>query len=87
MKTIRKEIEMIAYFQREGMPQPLRYRIADEDGALQVIDVDQVLWKKEDKRAGNLMITYACQSAFGGVERRYELRYEAGTFRWYLSKI
>lgn len=87
MKMIMKEIEMIAYFQKEGMPEPLRYRIADEQGELQVVHVDRVLWKKEDKRAGNLMLTYACQSAFDGVERRYELRYEAGTFRWFLSRM
>ncbi len=87
MKRMLKEIEMIAYFQRQGMPEPLRYRIADEEGALQVVHVDRILWKKEDKRAGNLMVTYACQSLFDGVERRYELRYEAGTFRWFLVKM
>ena len=87
METMMKEIEMIAYFQKEGLPVPLRYRIANEEGELQVIGVDRVLWRKEDKRAGNLMLTYACQSEWGGIERRYELRYEAATFRWYLYKI
>lgn len=87
MKTMMKEIEMIAYFTKEGMPIPIKYRIANEEGELQVVVVEKVLWKKQDKRAGNLMITYACQSGFSGVERLYELRYEASSFKWYLHKI
>ncbi len=87
MKTMMKEIEMIAYFTKEGVPMPIKYRISDEQGDLQVVIVDKVVWQRQDKRAGNLMITYACQSFFCGVERLYELRYEASSFKWYLHKI
>lgn len=87
MKTMMKEIEMIAYFTKEGLPMPLRYRIVDEEGLSHVVSVDQILWKKEDKRAGNLIVTYACQSVFHDRERRYELRFEPGRFRWYLHKM
>ena len=87
MKTFMKEIEMIANFTKEGVPVPIKYRILNEANELQVITVGKILWKKQDKRAGNLMITYSCQSVFSGVERRYELRYEAASFKWYLHKI
>ena len=87
MKTMMKEIEMIAYFTKEGQPLPLKYRIVNEEGELQVVRVDKIVWHKQDKRAGNLMITYACQSGFEGIEKQYELRYEANSFKWYLHKM
>lgn len=87
MKVIMKEIEMIAYFQFEGTPTPLKYRIVDEEGSGRVIQVDKVIWQQEDKRAGNRMLTYLCQSCMAGILRQYELRYETQSLKWYLYKI
>lgn len=86
MKIIMKEIEMIAYFECEGTPTPLKYRIEGEEGK-HVVSVEKILWHQEDKRAGNRMLTYLCQSNFCGVMRQYELRYETQSLKWFLYKM
>ncbi len=48
MKVWMKPIEMIAWFNQESMPIPLRYRITLKDGSQQVVQVDKVIHKEEE---------------------------------------
>ena len=88
MKVVMKEIEMIAWFAKDGTVHPIRYRILGPDGSNISIKINRIIYRKEEKLAGNKMVVFACQSIFdSGVEKRYELKYEIGTCKWYLYKI
>ncbi|HEY5588450.1 MAG TPA: hypothetical protein VIK86_05775 [Candidatus Paceibacterota bacterium] len=87
MKIVAKEIEMISWTDTKGVITPLRLRIVREDESLQVIKVDKVITRTQEKFAGNLMIVFNCQSLVGNVEKRYELKYEISTCKWMLFKI
>ena len=82
MKVIMRSIEMIAWFTKEGVANPIRYKLDD-----QVIKVEQVTSKYEEKLAGNRMIVYRCQSEINGQLRQFELKFELQTGKWFLFKM
>lgn len=86
MKIIAKPIEVICLMNK-GIITPLRLRIIREDESLQVIKVDKVITRTQEKLAGNLMIVFVCQSLIENVEKKYELKYELNTCKWVLFKI
>jgi len=86
MKVLMRPIEMIAWFTKDGVPHPLRYRMEERDEKT-VIKVDQVLATKEEKFAGNRMLIFDCQSEVNGQLKRFELKYELSTCKWFLYKI
>lgn len=87
MKVLMKPIEMIAWFSKDKYPIPLRYRIVDENMENKVIKVDKILFKEEEKIAGNRMILYRCESIIENTQRIFELKYEISTCKWFLFKI
>ncbi|MDA8443092.1 MAG: hypothetical protein M0Z55_12090 [Peptococcaceae bacterium] len=82
MKTIMKPIEMIAWFDLEGLPRPIRFRVDGE-----VIKVQQVCSITDEKLAGNRMRIYRCQSEINGRLRQFELKFEINTSKWFLFKL
>ncbi|WP_242975913.1 hypothetical protein [Desulfosporosinus sp. FKB] len=82
MKVVMKPIEMIAWFDVPGIPRPIRFR---HDG--EVVKVEQIIRLSEEKLAGNRMKIYECQSNINGQLKRYELKYELNTCKWFLYKI
>ena len=82
-----RPIEMIAWFNEDNYPIPLRYRFRSEDKTNIVIKVDRILFREEEKLAGNRMILYRCESIINGVQRIFELKYEISTCKWYLYKM
>ena len=78
---------MIAWFTKDGYPIPLRYRLTDEDEENVVIKVDKILFKEEQKIAGNRMILYRCESIINNTLRVFELKYEISTCKWFLFKM
>jgi len=87
MKVVAKKVEMICVTDTKGNITPLRFRIENDDESRQVIKVDKVIDREQEKLAGNLMIVFTCQSLFNNVEKRYELKYELNTCKWMLFKI
>lgn len=87
MKVLMQAIEMIAWFNEDNYPIPLRYRITSEDKPNVVIKVDRILFKEEEKLAGNRMILYRCESIINNMQRTFELKYEISTCKWYLYKM
>lgn len=82
MKIIAAPVEMVAKFDIYGNPTPARF-VYDN----QVIDVEQVLETSEEKRAGNRMKIFTCQSEIGGEMKRFELKFELQTCKWFLWKM
>ncbi len=87
MKVLMKPIEMIAWFNSEGYPTPLRYRLMDENMSNKVIKVNKILFKEEEKFAGNRMILYRCESIINNTQKIFELKYEISTCKWFLFKM
>jgi hypothetical protein len=87
MKVVAKPIEVISVMDTKGNITPLRLRIQREDETLQVIKVDKIITRTQEKFAGNAMIVFTCQSLVGDIEKRYELKYGLNTCRWILFKI
>lgn len=82
MRVVMKPIEMIAWFDLPGTLRPIRFR---HDG--NVVKVDQIMRSSEEKLSGNRMKIYECQSNIDGQLKRFELKYEMGTCKWFLYKI
>lgn len=82
MKTLMKPIEMIAWFNHEGMPRPIRFRIDGE-----VYRVQQVCHTTEEKLAGNRLKIFRCQSEIKGRMVTFELKFEMNTCKWFLYKM
>lgn len=82
-----KPIEMIAWFTKDGYPIPLRYRLMDKDERNIVIKVDKILFKEEEKIAGNRMLLYRCESLINNTIKVFELKYELATCKWFLFKM
>ena len=87
MKVVAKPIEMVAWFTADGVPNPVRFRIKEDNQPWTVIKVDRIVTRSLEKFAGNEMLIFRCQSIIDGLERGYELKYERGTCKWILFKI
>ena len=87
MKILMKPIEMIAWFSKDNYPIPLRYRIVAEDLTTIVIKVDKILFREEEKLAGNRMVIYRCEGIINQAQKPFELKYEISTCKWYLYKM
>ncbi|GFP77373.1 hypothetical protein [Clostridium fungisolvens] len=85
MKIIAKSIEMIAWFDISGKPNPVRFKVkGDKD---YVIKIDKVIKLYKERIAGNDMIIFVCQSLIADNERVYEIKYELCTCKWMLFKF
>ena len=82
VKVIMAPIEMVAKFDIDGNPTPARFKHGD-----QVIDVEQVQSVTEEKLAGNRMKIFTCQSEIGGEMKRFEIKFELQTCKWFLWKM
>jgi len=73
MKILMQPIEMLAWFTKEGVINPIRYRISSEQRAPVVVKIEKVIQRTEEKLAGNRMIIFRCQSVMNGLMKVYEL--------------
>ncbi|WP_066894348.1 hypothetical protein [Clostridium nigeriense] len=84
MKVVAKPIQMIAWFNKDGSINPIRFKI-EEDGN-KVIKVDRVLKAEKERLSGNIMEKFTCSSVINGIERLYEIKYDSNTYKWILFK-
>ena len=87
MKVVAKPISVVARFPEKGMPEPVKFRLKNEDDSYTNVMIDKIIQSDMEKLAGNLMIVFRCQSLIGGVTKLYELKYELNTCKWVLFKI
>ena len=87
MKVIMKPVDMIVWFTKDGVPHPLKYRFENDNQENITVNVDRIVFREEEKLAGNKMLVYKCQSIINGIERIFELKYELNTCKWFLYKM
>ncbi|MDK2799996.1 MAG: hypothetical protein PWQ70_1615 [Clostridiales bacterium] len=87
MKVLMKPIEMIAWFTKDGIPSPIKYKLSTEDETNIIIKIDRIITKTEEQLAGNRMFIFRCQSIIDGIEKIYEIKYEINTCKWFLYKM
>jgi hypothetical protein len=87
LKVVAKPIEMVAWFTKEGIPHPVKFRTQKEDKSYSTVKIDKVIHTEKEKLAGNHMFVFRCQSEINGAVRPFELKYEIGTCKWMLWKI
>lgn len=87
MKVYMKPIELIAWFTRDGIPQPLKYRIITEDDSYQVVMIQRIIHRTEEKIAGNRMLVFRCEAETNSLLKIFELKFEVQTCKWYLYKM
>lgn len=81
------QIEMISVCGVDGTLTPLRFRMEDEDGALQCVSIRQVVCTKPIQYAGVDALQYLCKAVVAGRERMFELRYTVRTHAWTLFRV
>ena len=82
MKTQMTPITVLAHFDNNGTPRPIRFKLADKE-----VKIEQVVSVSEEKLAGNRTMIFRCQSEIGGELRPFEIKFELGTCKWYLWKM
>lgn len=87
MKVIAKPIDMVAWFTKDGNPNPVRFRFEKDDESFETIKIDKIMYRSVEKLAGNNMLVYRCQSQINGTVRTYEIKYELSTCKWILFKM
>ena len=85
LKVIAKPIQMIAWFNKDGSINPIRFKIDEEES--KVIKIDRILKRDKEKLAGNVMEKFVCIASVNGVERIFEIKYELLTKKWILFKF
>lgn len=87
MKVLMKSVDMICISSCEGVITPIKFRLFEDGQEPKIIRIDRILDRKTEKLAGNLMLVFTVQSIINGVERIFEMKYEASTYKWYLYKL
>ena len=78
---------MVAWFTKDGVPNPVRFRFERDDESFESIKIEKIIHRTVEKLAGNNMIVYRCQSEINGTSRVYEIKYELSTCKWILFKM
>jgi hypothetical protein len=87
MKTLAMPVDMVCWFEKTGIPHPVRFKVTKEDESETVIKVDRVLTVDKERLAGNDMLVFKCQSVINRTARLFELKYELRTCKWILFKM
>lgn len=87
MKIVMKNIDVIAWFDQTKGLIPIKFRIKNESHSQIIVKIDKICFQKKEKLAGNPMIIFTCQSVIHNVLKKYEIKYEINTCKWYLYKI
>lgn len=85
MKVVAKPIDVVAYFDKDGV-HPARFKIEGKEGDV-VVKIGRVIKKNMEKLAGNNMVVFTCESEINGQVKPYEIKYELNTMKWILFKI
>lgn len=87
MKLVAKPIDIVTWTNKQGVINPVRFRITNEDESVMVIKIDRIVEHDLEKLNGNKMYIYKCMSCIDGIDKRFEIKYEIETCKWMLWKI
>ena len=86
MKIIEKPIEVVAWITKEGLLNPVRFRMTDDEET-KVIKISKALQRDRYKLDGKDVIILRCQSIIDGNVKSFELKFEIVSCKWKLYKI
>lgn len=87
MKVVRKEIDVLCWFDQQGYPNPVRFRLVDESGEHMVVKIQRVITREFEKLAGNKMFVFTCQCTIQNLVRTVVIKYELDNCKWILYKF
>ncbi|WP_125152272.1 hypothetical protein [Clostridium rectalis] len=87
MKILNKIVQMVVWFDENGIPTPVRFRFKNKDESFTIIKINDILIRDKEHLAGNPMLVYRCKSYINGIEKLYEIKYEINSCKWILWKI
>lgn len=90
MKVVNLDVDCIAvYFAGKPYPTPLKIRVKDKWGEEKVIRLDKVIVSYDEKKAGNRVRIYACQTInrYKKEIKPLEVRFDRESQKWTLYKI
>jgi len=87
MKTMMKSVDMLAWFDSDGNPHPIRFRVQNQQDENIIIKIDHISNTEMERHAGNDMIRFDCRATMKSSCRNVQLKYEMGSCKWFLSKI
>ena len=76
MKVVRKDIDMLCWFDKKGYPNPVRFRFVEDSGECVVVKIDKVITREFEKLAGNKMFVFTCQCIIRDSIRTLVIKYE-----------
>lgn len=82
MKVYYEKINCLAWSDRQGNIEPIRFRFKEN-----VYGHIQILYHTTNNHAGNLIHIFGCIAECTGKRYECELRFEISTCIWYLYKI
>jgi hypothetical protein len=85
MKIIEKPIEVVTWITQEGLINPIRFRMI-EDEEVKIIKINKLLSRDRYKIDGKDVVISKCQSLTDGVIKGFELKFEIISLRWTLYK-
>jgi hypothetical protein len=86
MKSVHKEIEVIAHFSIEGNIRPYRFKYETPNGII-VVTIDKVVNSDKKRVGGFCILLYDCQVVINGITQIIQIRYEINSCKWYISRI
>ncbi len=87
MKTIMKPVDMLAWFDEQGTPHPIRFRIKSAESEDMIIRIERIMFKQRQKSGGNIMMRFDCRAHDGRMPREVQINYETASCKWYLMKM
>jgi len=87
MKVLMTPIEILAWFTKNGIPHPLKFKYLNERQEEEVIKIDKILNRWEEKFAGKPTLVFHCQSEFRGTPKLFDIKYELHTSTWFLYRM
>lgn len=87
MQVLNKNIDMIVWFKANGEPVPIKFRINDENENSFTVKIDKILSCERQKKAGQDIYLYDCETLAENCTKRYTLKYMVASCNWYLFKL
>lgn len=81
-----KSIKVIAMFNSEGPPVPIKFKVENKDDESMVIKIDKIIQTDLNRFAGNKMYKYKCETYIFDKSKLFTLAYELDTCKWFLQE-
>jgi hypothetical protein len=72
---------MIAVFNTDGVPTPLKFKVIEEDEN-KIINVDKVLKAQKSNYGCSESMIFTCETVIEDTKKVYLIRYELKTMKW-----